>query len=159
MTELALASMFTGAVILIWGFRALRNHYVNVLFFKLHCRYSTWVFGFVATICGLLMFLTGLAAVNDMSDDLIESLVKSGLNIFALGCGAALIMEAIARIAWRLHPESKPDALRAKHQRLADYKPKRKGKASDMMDKDEQRSAAANDSAEAATSALQDVWS
>ena len=60
LTDLSFATLFTGAVILIWGWRSLRNRKVNALFFKLRGRHSTWIFGFVSVIAGLLMLLSGL---------------------------------------------------------------------------------------------------
>ncbi len=154
MNDLALATMFTGAVILIWGFRAFRSHFVNVLFFKMYSRYSTWIFGFVSTICGLLMILTGLAAANSMTNELVEILAKSGLYIFGIGWALSLIMEGIDRIHWRIQPESKPIALRAKQGLITGRKHKRKAKTSDIAEMEDRHPDSVIDSADANTTEL-----
>ena len=148
MNDLALATMFTGGVILMWGLRAFRSHFVNILLFKLYSRYSTWIFGFVSTICGLLMLLTGLAAANSMTAELVEILAKSGLYIFGIGWVLALIMEGIDRLNWRIHPESKPIALRAEQEFVSERKQKRKAKTPDMMDREDHHPDSVIDSAD-----------
>lgn len=114
MTDLSLATLFTGAVILGWGWRALRNRQVNALFFKLRGRHSTWIFGFVAVIAGLLMLLSGLSNFNALSPERVESFAKAGLYVFGIGWALALLMEVMDRIIWRLDPQLAPADLRAK---------------------------------------------
>ena len=117
MTDLSLATLFTGAVILVWGWRSLRNRKVNALFFKLRGRHSTWIFGFVAVIAGLLMLLSGLTAFNSLSAELVEGFAKSGLYAFGIGWALALIMEVVDRIVWPLDRQLVPADLRAKRKR------------------------------------------
>ena len=69
MTELAISSMFTGAVIFVWGFRVIRNRRVNVLYVKMRSQVATWIFGIVSSLCGILMALTGWVAATDMAAD------------------------------------------------------------------------------------------
>lgn len=125
MTDLSLATIFTGAVILVWGARSLRNGVVNAHFFKLRGRHATWVFGFVSVIAGLLMLLSGLPATKALSPDLIETFAKSGLYAFGIGWSLALVMECIDRLTWRLDPRLKPADLLAKRKRTPRTKSKR----------------------------------
>ena len=138
MTDLAFATIFTGAVILIWGFRALRNQSVNVLFFKMRSRWSTWIFGFVSVLCGLLMLLSGLAATSSLSAELVEIMARSGLYGFATGWILSLVLEAIDRINWRIFPDAAPVSLRAKQKLMLLSKSQRKQKSSDLdqLDRD-----------------------
>lgn len=133
MTDLSLATVFTGVVILGWGLRSLRHQKVNALFFKLRGRHSTWIFGFVAVIAGLLMLLSGLPTANALSAETVESFAKAGLYIFGIGWALALIMEVIDRVAWRLDPNLAPADLRAK--RKGQGKVKRKAEVHDEPDR------------------------
>ena len=125
-TDLTFATMFTGVVILIWGFRALRKHSVNVLFFKMRSRWSTWIFGFVSVLCGLLMLLSGLAATSSLTAELVEIMARNGLYGFATGWILSLILEGIDRINWRIFPDAAPVSLRAKQKLMLLNKSKRK---------------------------------
>ncbi|MDE2635707.1 MAG: hypothetical protein OXI30_05025 [Chloroflexota bacterium] len=139
MTDLSLATLFTGAVILGWGMRSLRNGRVNAFFFKLRGRHSTWLFGFVSVIAGLLMLLSGLPTAKALSPELIETFAKSGLYIFGIGWALALVMEAIDRIAWRLDPGLKPTYILSEWKRKRHHKRKckaeRSGAAGPVSDK------------------------
>ena len=130
MTDLSFATLFTGAVILVWGWRSLRNRKVNALFFKLRGRHSTWIFGFVSVIAGLLMLLSGLPNLNALSAESVENFAKSGLYVFGIGWALALIMEAIDRIVWRFDSHFAPPDLQAQRKRRQ-AKRKRKAAAED----------------------------
>ena len=134
MTDLSLATTFTGAVILVWGWRALRNRKVNALFFKLRGRHSTWVFGFVSVIAGLLMLLSGLTAYNSLGAERVESFARSGLIVFGIGWALALIFEGMDRIIWRLNPRFAPADLQARRKRKQLAKRKRKKDALDWVE-------------------------
>ncbi len=114
---MSLATIFTGAVILVWGMRSLRNGVVNALFFKLRGRHSTWLFGFVSVIAGLLMLLSGLTNFNALSPERVESFAKAGLYVFGIGWALALLMEVIDRVTWRLDPRLQPAELLGKWKR------------------------------------------
>ncbi|MCY4072157.1 MAG: hypothetical protein OXG60_12740 [Chloroflexi bacterium] len=75
-------------------------------------RWSAWVFGFVSTICGILMMLTGAAAVLNLDMELAEVMAKSGLFMFAVAWILALIFECLYRISWHLFPTYAPRELR-----------------------------------------------
>ena len=122
MTDLSLATIFTGGIILGWGMRSFRNGRVNALFFKLRGRHATWLFGFVSVIAGLLMLLSGLPNANSLSPERVETFAKAGLYVFGIGWALALAMECIDRITWRLDPRLQPAEL------LARRKPKRRNK-------------------------------
>lgn len=126
MTALSLETMFTGAVILVWGWRSLRNRKVNALFFKLRGRHSTWVFGFVSVISGLLMLLSGLTAFNSLTSERVESFARSGLYVFGVGWALALLFEGMDRLIWRLDPQLAPAELKARRKRKQLAKRKRK---------------------------------
>ena len=134
MTGLSLATLFTGAVILVWGWRALRNRKVNALFFKLRGRHSTWIFGFVSVIAGLLMLLSGLTGFNALSAERVESFARSGLYVFGIGWALALLFEGMDRIIWRLDPRLAPAALQAERKRRQLFKRKRKSEAADRAE-------------------------
>lgn len=134
MTDLSLATIFTGAVILVWGFRALRNRKVNALFFKLRGRHSTWIFGFVAVIAGLLTLLSGLTAFNALSVEHVEGFAKSGLYVFGIGWVLTLLFEGMDRITWRLDPRLAPADLQARLKRKQLTKRKRKAEAPDGVE-------------------------
>ena len=61
MNGLAFGTAFAGAAILLWAVRALRSRVVTFGKLRLYGRWSVWIFGFVSTICGFLMALTGAA--------------------------------------------------------------------------------------------------
>ena len=125
MTALALASIFTGAVIFVWGFRAIRNRRVNVAFFKLRSQWSTLIFGINSVLCGFLMILSGAAsALLDLA--LVEIMAKSGLYMFAAAWIFAFVLEALARVAWRISPADAPRELRERGK--ASHHRRRKGK-------------------------------
>ncbi len=134
MTDLTLATVFTGAVILVWGIRSLRNRKVNALFFQLRGRHSTWIFGFVAVIAGLLMLLSGLTAFNSLPAELVENFAKAGLYFFGIGWTLALLMEVIDRVTWRLDPHLAPAELRAKRKMKQLLKRKRKNEESQRVE-------------------------
>ncbi len=138
MTDLSLATVFTGAVILIWGFRSLRNGKVNALFFKLRGRHSTWIFGFVAVIAGLLMLLSGLPALNALGAERVETFAKSGLYVFGIGWGLALIFEAMDRIIWRVDPQYAPKDIQSKRKRKQLARPKLKQLSESKREDEEQ---------------------
>lgn len=101
--------MFTGVVIFVWGFRAIRNGRVKVLFFQMRNQWSTMIFGITSALCGLLMALTGAAAAASYLDaDSVEILAKSGLYMFGAAWIFALILEALARVGWRFFPDHAP---------------------------------------------------
>lgn len=150
MSALSLATVFTGAVILGWGFRALRNRRVNALFFKLRGRHSTWIFGFVAVIAGLLMLLSGLPALNALSAERVESFAKSGLYVFGIGWALALIFEVVDRIIWRSDPQFALADLRAKRKGQGNVKRKRNDDRPEEPSLDTLHEAAAPDSQEQA---------
>ena len=125
MTDLSLATVFTGVVILGWGLRSLRNQKVNAFFFKLRGRHSTWLFGFVSVLAGLLMLLSGLPTANALSPELIETFAKAGLYFFGIGWALALVMEVIDRVTWRLDRRLRPADLLAKRKRTPRTKSKR----------------------------------
>lgn len=126
MTALAIASMFTGAVIFVWGFRAIRNRRVNVAFFKLRSQWSTLIFGINSVLCGFLMIMSGAASAM-LEAAQIEIMAKSGLYMFGAAWIFALVLEALARIGWRLSPVDAPPELRkrenASHHRRRERKP------------------------------------
>ncbi len=80
--------------------------------FRMRGRWSTWLFGFVSTICGFLMMLTGAAAVLFLDMELVEVMAKSGLFMFAVAWILALIFECLYRISWCLDPTYAPQELR-----------------------------------------------
>ena len=119
MTPLALASMFTGAVIFAWGLRALRNHRVKVLHFKMRSGMSTMIFGLVSMFCGLLMIIAGPAATSPPTAELADLMVKFALYLFGVGWAIALVLEALARSGSKLLPEETPVEYRGKLKRWA----------------------------------------
>ena len=119
MTALALASVFTGAVILVWGLRALRNGRVKVLFFEMRSWMSTMIFGIVAMLCGILMIIAGPAATAPPTAELADLMAKAALYLFAVGWVIALVLEALARISSKLFPEEAPRENRGKRKREA----------------------------------------
>ncbi len=119
MTALALASMFTGAVIFVWGLRALRNGCVKVLFFQMRSWMSTMIFGIVAMLCGILMIIAGPAATSPPTAELADLMAKVALYVFGAGWGIALVLEALARISSMLFPEEAPRERRGKQKREA----------------------------------------
>lgn len=112
MIELAFGSTLAGLAILLWGLRSLRSKMVSMGRFRMRGRWSTWLFGFVSTICGFLMMLTGAAAVLFLDMELVEVMAKSGLFMFAVAWILALILECLYRISWRLAPTYAPQELR-----------------------------------------------
>lgn len=112
MIELAFGSTLAGLAILLWGLRSLRSNIVVMGRFRIRGRWSTWLFGFVSTICGFLMMLTGAAAVLFLDMELVEVMAKSGLFMFAVAWILALIFECLYRISWRLDPTHAPQELR-----------------------------------------------
>ena len=117
--------MFTGAVSLVWGFRAIRNRRVNVAFFKLHSTWSTLIFGINSVLCGFLMILSRAAsAILDTS--LVEIMAKSGLYMFGAAWIFAFVLEALARIGWRISPADAPRKLREREK--ASHRNRRKRK-------------------------------
>jgi len=119
MTALALASMFTGAVIFVWGLRALRNGRVKVIFFKMRSWMSTMIFGIVAMLCGILMIIAGPAATSPLTAELADLMAKIALYLFGVGWVIALVAEALARISSKLFPEEAPLENRGKLKRVA----------------------------------------
>ena len=119
MTALALASMFTGAVIFVWGLRALRNGRVKVLFFKMRSWMSTMIFGIVSMLCGILMIIAGPAATAPPTAELADLMARIALYLFAVGWVIALVLEALARISSKLLPEETSLADRGKRKRAA----------------------------------------
>ena len=119
MTALALASMFTGAVIFVWGLRALRNGRVKVIFFKMRSWMSTMIFGIVAMLCGILMIIAGPAATSPLTAELADLMAKVALYLFGVGWVIALVAEALARISSKLFPEEAPLENRRKLKRVA----------------------------------------
>jgi len=105
MTALAVASAFTGAVIFVWGLRAIRNRRVKVLFFQLRNWMSTMIFGIIAMLCGILMIIAGPAAIAPQTAELADLMARSALHLFAVGWGIALVLEALARLSSKLFPE------------------------------------------------------
>ena len=112
MTALALASIFTGAVIFVWGMRAIRNQRVNAFRFKLRSPWSTIIFGINSAVCGFLMMLTGVAAAAFMDADSVDILARSGLYMFGAIWGISLVLEALARVGWRVFPDHAPPEIR-----------------------------------------------
>ncbi|MCY4060913.1 MAG: hypothetical protein OXG53_00950 [Chloroflexi bacterium] len=119
MTALALASVFTGAVIFVWGLRAIRNRRVKVLFFQLRNWMSTMIFGIIAMLCGILMIIAGPAATAPPTAELADLMARIALYLFAVGWGIALVLEALARLSSKLFPEEAPRANRVKRKRAA----------------------------------------
>ena len=101
MTALAIASIFTGAVIFIWGLRALRNRRVKVLFFNMRSWMSTMIFGIIAMLCGILMVIAGPAATSPLTAELADLMAKISLVLFGVGWVIALVAEALARLGGR----------------------------------------------------------
>jgi len=102
---------------------------VRVGRFRMRGRWSAWVFGFVSTICGILMMLTGAAAVLFLDMELVEAMAKSGLFMFAVAWILALIFECLYRISWHLFPTYAPrelrDTLNTSHRARRKHKLKR----------------------------------
>ena len=126
MTALAIASMFTGAVIFVWGFRAIRNRRVNVAFFKLRSQWSTLIFGILSVLCGFLMIMSGASSAM-LDAALVEVMAKSGLYMFGAAWIFAFALEALARIGWRISPADAPRDMRERsgawHHRRRKRKP------------------------------------
>lgn len=116
----------------------MRNGKVNALFFKLRGRHSTWIFGFVAVIAGLLMLLSGLPALNALGAERVESFAKSGLYVFGIGWGLALIFEAMDRIIWRVDPQYAPKDIQSKRKRKQLTRPKLKQQSESKREDEEQ---------------------
>lgn len=131
MTALALASMFTGAVIFVWGFRASRNRRVNVAFFKLRGTWSTLIFGISSVLCGFLMILSGAASAF-LDAALVEIMAKSGLYMFGAAWIIAFVLEALTRIGWRISPADAPPQLREREN--ASHRKRRKRKPTPQKD-------------------------
>ena len=112
MIVLAFGSTLAGFAIFLWGLRSLRSKIVSMGRFRMRGRWSTWLFGFVSTICGFLMMLTGAAAVLFLDMELVEVMAKSGLFMFAVAWILAFILECLYRICWRLEPTYAPQELR-----------------------------------------------
>ena len=105
MTALAIASLFTGAVIFVWGLRAIRNGRVKVIFFKMRSWMSTMIFGIVAMLCGILMIIAGPAATSPLTAELADLMAKVALYLFGVGWVIALVLEGLARIGLKISPE------------------------------------------------------
>ena len=125
MNGLAFGTAFAGAAILLWAVRALRSRVVTFGKLRLYGRWSVWIFGFVSTICGFLMALTGAAALLYMNEGFADILAKSGLVLFAIAWLLAIVFECCYRIGWRLYPSYAPLELRQRQQAA---KRKRKGR-------------------------------
>lgn len=119
MTALALASMFTGAVIFFWGLRALRNGRVKVLVFMMRSWMSTMIFGIMSMLCGILMIIAGPAATAPPTAELADLMARIALYLFAVGWVIALVLEALARISSKLFPDESPLENREKRKREA----------------------------------------
>lgn len=119
MTALALASIFTGAVIFVWGLRALRNGRVRVLYFQMRSWISTMIFGIVSMLCGILMIIAGPAATAPPTAELADLMAKIALYLFAVGWVIALVLEALARISSKFFPDEAPSQHRGKRKREA----------------------------------------
>ena len=126
MSALAFASMFTGAVIFVWGLRATRNGRVKVLYFQMRSRKATLIFGMVASLCGLLMVVTGAADASSLPEELANRFAHAALFGFAAGWAVSLLIEGLARIGWRISPHLAPMDLRAKRKRAAPVQRKRR---------------------------------
>ena len=111
MDELALSLIFTGAVIFVWGFRAIRNRRVNVAFFKLRSQWSTLIFGINSVLCGFLMIMSGVSSAM-LDAGQVEIMAKSGLYMFGAAWIFAFALEALARIGWRISPADAPRDMR-----------------------------------------------
>ncbi len=120
MTDLAIATMFTGAVIFVWGLRATRNGRVKVLFFQMRSRKATLIFGMVASLCGLLMVVTGAADASSLPAELAITFAHTALFGFGAGWVISLLIEGLARIGWRISPHLAPIDLRTKRKRRND---------------------------------------
>lgn len=119
MTPLGLASMFTGAVIFVWGLRALRNHRVKVLHFRMRSWMSTMIFGIASMFCGLLLIIAGPAATAPPTAELADLMAKFALYLFGIGWVIALVLEALARMSAKLFTKEAPRENRRKLKRLA----------------------------------------
>ena len=105
MTALAIASMFTGAVIFVWGLRALRNGRVKVIYFTMRSWTSTMIFGIIAMLCGILMIIAGPAATSPLTAELADMMVKVSLYLFGVGWVIGLVLEALARLGSGQFPQ------------------------------------------------------
>ena len=112
MIELAFGSTLAGFAIFLWGLRSLRSRMVRAGGLRMRGRWSAWVFGFVSTICGFLMMLTGPAALLSLDMALAEAMAKSGLFMFAIAWILAFVFECLYRISWHLFPAHAPRELR-----------------------------------------------
>lgn len=119
MTALAIASMFTGVVIFVWGLRALRNGRAKIIYFTMRSWMSTMIFGIVSMLCGILMIIAGPAATAPLTAELADLMAKVSLILFGVGWVIALFAEALARISLKLFPEESSSLERRRKRKPA----------------------------------------
>ena len=116
MSALSLASIFTGAVIFVWGLRATRNGRVKVLYFQMRSRLATLIFGLVASLCGILMIITGVADASELTCSTRDTFTHTALYGFATGWTISLLIEGLARVGWRVAPSHAPEDIQRRRQ-------------------------------------------